>query len=53
MNLLLLSKLFILGAVCVPFLDEAQGNTAGMDGWRLRNNFNQRSKKIISSKICN
>jgi len=36
MNLLLFSKLLILGAVCAPFLEEAEGNIAGMSGWRLR-----------------
>ena len=52
MNLLLLSKLFILGVVCISFLDEAEGNTAGMDVWILRNNFNfDFSKKSFRVKF--
>lgn len=52
MNLLLLSKLLILGVVCISFLDEAEGNTAGMDVWILRNNFNfDFSKKSFRVKF--
>lgn len=40
MKLLLLLKLFVLGVVCVLFLDEVEGNIVGMDVCRLRNNFN-------------